>query len=623
MEEELEDLESLYSDHFGRTPNNSQTTEFSGDNSDSDYSDEGECENDEAELVSTRARDFTTANSQSDHDGTDSNSSEEEICETCDDTQTVRQFIIKGCGCRLNCHTKFKFDDILSHILSIREMTKDEKELCIMSLVAEGNDEKTKRGKKRQRSRKTFRVSGKTVCKGTFMLCYDITKYALGAIVKHVSHHGVTPRQHGNAGKKPKHSITYDDVIRVVYFIRNYAEERGLPQPAAPRCLDNIPPVYLTSDTTKKDMHQLYKQSCSDPRVRALELTSFKDIWRTCLPHIRIASPKDDVCATCEKLRRQISGTVTEDVTLETTTALRDHVLLAQKERDLYNECIRRSVDTRDSEEKFVHLTFDFSQNVSLPHFSRQMGPLYFLTLRKIQIFGVRLDGMPHQLNFLIDEDQTIGPDGKGTHGPDAVLSMVDWTLQNHANQTPALSIHSDNCPGQNKNRYTIGYFMWRVMTGQNEKIEYHMQVPGHARCLVDAGFAHLKIKFRRHDVETLQQLADVTEKSSTTNSAVCYPQWSWRQWKPFLERFFKPIIGIRKFQHFRFQSDTPGVVMARKTPEGEEHLIQVLKEPGFRFSSCARPRVITPGGMTSERKRYLSRSVRAFVSQDSQSYYQ
>jgi hypothetical protein len=62
---------------------------------------------------------------------------------------------------------------------------------------------------------------------------------------------------------------------------------------------------------------------------------------------------------------------------------------------------------------------------------------------------------------------------------------------------------------------------------------------------------------------------------------------------------------------------------MARKTPEGEEHLIQVLKEPGFRFSSCARPRVITPGGMTSERKRYLSRSVRAFVSQDSQSYYQ
>jgi hypothetical protein len=71
------------------------------------------------------------------------------MCETSDDTLTVRQFVIKCCGCRLNCHTTFEFDNILSHILSIWEMTKEEKELsCIMSLVTEGNDEKTKRGKK-------------------------------------------------------------------------------------------------------------------------------------------------------------------------------------------------------------------------------------------------------------------------------------------------------------------------------------------------------------------------------------------------------------------------------------------------------------------------------------------
>jgi hypothetical protein len=125
-------------------------------------------------------------------------------------------------------------------------------------VLAEGNDGTTKRGKTRQHSRKTFRLTGKTVCKGTFMLCYDITNYTLGTIVKPVSKHGVTPRQHGNARKKPKHAITYDDVMRVVHIIRNYAEERGLHQPEAPRCLDNIPPVYLTSDSTKKDMHQLY-----------------------------------------------------------------------------------------------------------------------------------------------------------------------------------------------------------------------------------------------------------------------------------------------------------------------------------------------------------------------------
>jgi hypothetical protein len=35
----------------------------------------------------------------------------------------------------------------------------------------------------------------------------------------------------------------------------------------------------------------------------------------------------------------------------------------------------------------------------------------------------------PEELNFLSDEGQTIDPDGKGTSGPDAVLSMVNWTL--------------------------------------------------------------------------------------------------------------------------------------------------------------------------------------------------
>lgn len=50
---------------------------------------------------------------------------------------------------------------------------------------------------------------------------------------------------------------------------------------------------------------------------------------------------------------------------------------------------------------------------------------------------------------------------------------------------------------GQNKNRYLIGYLVWRIMTGRNDSIEYLMQVPGHARCLVDGGFGHLKKLYR------------------------------------------------------------------------------------------------------------------------------
>ena len=94
----------------------------------------------------------------------------------------------------------------------------------------------------------------------------------------------------------------------------------------------------------------------------------------------------------------------------------------AQKERQAYRESLKRATDelagfvrppgpsqplTSDLEN--VHYTFDYSQMVTIPHHSRQMAPLYFVSGRKVQIFGIRVDGVSKQHNYLIDEDQSIG----------------------------------------------------------------------------------------------------------------------------------------------------------------------------------------------------------------------
>jgi len=99
---------------------------------------------------------------------------------------------------------------------------------------------------------------------------------------------------------------------------------------------------------------------------------------------------------------------------------------------------------------------------------------------------------------------------------------------------------------GQNKNRYVIGYMLWRVMTGRHGVIEYMMQVPGRARCLVDSGFASKKKLYRRFDCDALDQLEAVVDKSSATNVAVRYPAWQWRNWREFLEPCVRALTGIR-----------------------------------------------------------------------------
>jgi len=120
----------------------------------------------------------------------------------------------------------------------------------------------------------------------------------------------------------------------------------------------------------------------------------------------------------------------------------------AVKERELYNQCIKKALATSRDSLKYIHYTFDFSQNVSIPHHLRQMGPLYFTTPRKIQIFGYRINGIPKQLNFLFDENETIGKDGASSHWPEAVISMIDWALSVHGSSERKCAMHADNCPG-------------------------------------------------------------------------------------------------------------------------------------------------------------------------------
>ena len=143
---------------------------------------------------------------------------------------------------------------------------------------------------------------------------------------------------------------------------------------------------------------------------------------------------------------------------------MQDHISLAQSERAIYQLCITeakseaaekgldqliRPLPVMSTDYQNVHYTFDFAQNVCIPHHARQMGLLYFLTPRKVQVFVFRNGSVPQQLNYLIDEDQIIGQDGKQTHGPNVVISMADNGLTRCSFGEPTFKLHADNCGGE------------------------------------------------------------------------------------------------------------------------------------------------------------------------------
>ena len=124
---------------------------------------------------------------------------------------------------------------------------------------------------------------------------------------------GVTQRVHGNKNRKPAHALKFMEIENAVKFIRNYADEFGIPQPAAPSGSDGIPPIYLPASDTKRAIHNKYYESCAECNIRPLKISSFENAWLICVPHIRISSPRDDVCQKCERLRKEIADARTEE----------------------------------------------------------------------------------------------------------------------------------------------------------------------------------------------------------------------------------------------------------------------------------------------------------------------
>ncbi|XP_053390400.1 uncharacterized protein LOC128553294 [Mercenaria mercenaria] len=96
-------------------------------------------------------------------------------------------------------------------------------------------------------------------------------------------------------------------------------------------------------------------------------------------------------------------------------------------------------------------------------------------------------------------------------------------------------------------------------MTGLHKEIELHMQIPGHSRCLIDAGFANFKRLYR-----------------------VVY--------------------------------DRPGMVFVKKTPDGEERSFSITRDQSTVFVANHLPEVLTAGGLLIEMQRYLS--IRPYVRQ-------
>lgn len=174
------------------------------------------------------------------------------------------------------------------HILLTRELTQGEKENLMYifgKIIMHDNP---------VRKFYSYYIKSNEVCKAAFLLTYDIGERVLKSLLKHFVQNGPVPRKHGNSTRTPHNAVTYDDAQRVVKFICNYAEEFDLSMAAPLRGRDALSPTSLPVSLTKKELHRAYNESCTETEVKAVSRPTFVDIWKSCVLHIQISTPKTE-----------------------------------------------------------------------------------------------------------------------------------------------------------------------------------------------------------------------------------------------------------------------------------------------------------------------------------------
>ncbi len=491
----------------------------------------------------------------------------------------VSEYLSDKSCCSKKCCDTWIEEHLKKHADDMNCLSKNEKKIVILTVLRNCalNSEKTRYSGQRLRVRFSFRYEPFGImCASAFRLLFDIRMDAFKGLLSHLktNNMSVRPPLHGNSGKnsrKPDTLVNRGVTEKVVEFMLTLGESQGEFSSGRDIKLaiekeEKSDLLWLPACLNRSALFRLYNRQYADfPIGRTKFVFLLKAESR--LKHIRIRSPRSDMCDYCELQKRKIAATKPHDE-LKTeilTKELAAHQKAYQGERAIYNSERKQAIAdgkkfrqgklTKDN--CVEHICIDYGQSIGVPNTADQLGGTYFLQMRNFILFGIYSGLENTQICYTYDEREA----GKGAN---EVISFLHNFLCTRAIQTPNIRIHADNCVGQNKNKYVMWYLIWLAATGRVKHVEFKFMIKGHTQFIVDGNIGHIKRELRRSDVFCLQHWEQVIDRSATNNKAKVVIGNDVYDWKKGLYSYFKNFNGVSKFQHFAVDSNDPGQILLK-----------------------------------------------------------
>ena len=521
-----------------------------------------------------------------------------------------------------NCYEKIGFINFLKRHFEIKGLEKNELDIFVKAqLMAMQIKDNENQSSKSRICYKYCYNSSIRICQNVFMKLCGISQYMLLTLQNDLKANGLAGRLHGNLKRAPRLSshayIDLDYSVLVKNFIIQYGEIHGYPSPL---CHKNDAEVFVYLPTEDKfttvyhEFVKYFEEEYIDKKI--ISLTTFKDLWKSTVPHIKFQKSATDLCQVCEDYKKLIKlARSNSDLSDDLKERFNKHTNSSNLECEHYNNNINLSKENSD----IAHICYDWAQNVTIPYFPQQIGAMYFKTGFAAHIFGVCKTGVEnYQLNFLIGEDEF--PEGI-KKGANTTLNLVYYALNKFSRiGINHLNITCDNCTGQNKNNLSLWFWAWLIMLGWYETITVNFMIPGHTKFICDSFFGHIKKVYRDTRINKITDVEVVINKSARGNETIrCNNDlgWIWYNFSNFFENNFDPLPNIKQYHHFMFSNshDDFGKVYASKESGGVEECFKLLKNSNFNINGTLNTIPIAP--LTEVRRKYLFRNVRQHVDEE------
>jgi hypothetical protein len=538
---------------------------------------------------------------------------------------------IKNCDCNRKCHS-FGNNEILfklaNQVVTLDSAVKKQLIYSCLTSSIDLNSSILFENSKRNRIVFFIPYIGK-VCRKYFCTFWKTGKYQIRNYLDHIKKNfSLTIPVHGNLQNRNASLSTevyskmeeylnylltnYGEPIATRKFVRQFEEGKR-----TTISIEKEEIVYLPSYFSYE---KLYSSFVSQNSEIQCSIDSLKRYWMNheTFKNMKIRNPSKDVCDECSVFKNKISSLADEEFTELGEIINDEHQSHISQYRYMRNEYEKDIMKSRNTENKCrpIVLSFDYAQNVEIPHLSQQPGLFYFSSLKKAYQFGVVDEELDEHHHYLYMESE-------GGKGSDNVVSMVIHYIKNiMKRKSKHLILWADNCGGQNKNSTMIHTLLDLVRLKEFDVVELKFQIKGHTRNSVDRGFGYTKRQYLSSDVYSLQCLANVISRSavnSATDSSKCIPvilqncSDIFKTYTSFYSSKYKKCPKVQSYQIFRCDNSDMDSVSCM-SPENPDERIKYALSVKKRKVETVELKSLTPPGFSIEKKVDFYNKIRHYI---------